>query len=182
MILRSSFPMQSTSQLVAQLKDQPQGWFDDGYPAEAAAALSNTVATLKNMLGENSNTWGWGQVHQLNLAHPLGASTPLAKVFNRGPFPSGGDHQTVAQAGRSSLEWGANVTGLANLRAAWDVGNWSNNFIVIVGGQSGNPFSQHYDDLLQLWLRGDAIKMPWNQEDIEQNKIKTLKLLPQKHN
>jgi len=50
--------------------------------------------------------------------------------------------------------------------------------ILIVGGQSGNPFSPHYGDLPQFWLRGQAIKMPWTQESIQRNVRQTLKLLP----
>jgi penicillin amidase len=179
MVLRSYFPMQFTSQLVTQLKEQPEGWFEGGWPAEVGAALSSAVSHLRQKLGDNPETWGWGQIHHLNLAHPLGASAPLAKVFNRGPFPTGGDHQTVAQAGRSTLEWGANVTSLANLRAGWDVGNWDNNHIVIAGGQSGNPFSPHYDDLLEFWLRGEAVKMPWKAQAIREAAQQTLELIPE---
>jgi penicillin amidase len=58
------------------------------------------------------------------------------------------------------------------------VGNWDENYIVIVGGQSGNPFSPHYDDLLHFWLRGESIKMPWTQEAIRQATKQTLQLLP----
>ena len=137
------------------------------------------MSRLKERLGEDSAAWNWGKIHNLNLVHPLGASAPLAKVFNRGPFPTGGDQQTVAQAGRASLEWGANVTSLANLRTAWDVGSWENNYIVIAGGQSGNPFSPHYDDLLQIWLRDEAISMPWTAEAIRQAAQQTLELIPE---
>jgi penicillin amidase len=179
MVERSFFPLQFTSQLVTQLAEQPEGWFEDGWPTEVAAALSSAVRRLRKKMGSDPTTWGWGKVHQLNLLHTLGVSKPLARVFNRGPFPSGGDHHTVAQAGRSTLEWGANVTGLANLRTAWDVGQWEDNHIVIVGGQSGNPFSPHYDDLLQFWLRGEAIQMPWSQEEINQRKKQTLQLIPE---
>jgi penicillin amidase len=178
MIQLSFFPSQYTSLLVRQLKEQPDGWFEEGWAIEVAKALSSAVGRLKSKLGDNTSSWGWGQVHQLTLSHPIGASGPLAKVYNRGPFPSGGDHQTVAQAGRDTLEWGANVTGLANLRTAWDVGNWENNNIVIVGGQSGNPFSPHYDDLLQIWLQGEAINMPWSEESIRNNAKQTLQLIP----
>jgi penicillin amidase len=178
MVLESFFPMQAISQLVSQLKEQPEGWFDDGWSAEVTAALSSAVCRIREKLGSAPENWGWGKLHQLTLLHPLGSRPPLDKVFNRGPFPSGGDHQTVAQAGRSTLEWGARVTGLANLRVAWDVGNWDDNHIVICGGQSGNPFSPHYDDLLGFWLRGEAIKMAWTEEAIRQVTQKTLKLIP----
>jgi len=158
--------------------NQPQGWFDAGWPAEIDAALDTIITRLRERFGPRVEHWSWGQAHELTLQHSLGGRAPLDKIFNRGPYPTGGDGNTVSQAGRLSREWGCNVTILANLRNIMDVGNWDENRIVIAGGQSGNPFSPHYDDLLQLWLRGETICMPWTEEAIEQATRDSLQLRP----
>ncbi len=46
------------------------------------------------------------------------------------------------------------------------------------GGQSGNPLSPHYDDLLPLWLKGEAVPIPWSAEAVRVATRNTLRLLP----
>ena len=77
-----------------------------------------------------------------------------------------------------STEFGSKVTGIANLRMAVDVGNWRENYFVLAGGQSGNPFSPHYDDLLQLWLRGEAVTLAWTGHTISRATEQLLELIP----
>ncbi len=178
LILRSFFMIKELSLLVQNLREQPDDWFADGWSAQISAALAGAIERLEKDLGPTPDNWRWGDVHQLVLAHPLGVRSPLDKIFNLGPIPTGGDHQTIAQAGRLSTEFGSNVSGLANLRAVYDVGNWDNNRIVIAGGQSGNPFSPHYDDLLEYWQRGEAITMPWSDDAIQQAAQQVLHLRP----
>ncbi len=58
-------------------------------------------------------------------------------------------------------------------RGAWDEARF-----VLPGGQSGNPFSPHYDDLLALWRRGEGVPIAWSREAVERAALKTLRLLP----
>jgi len=57
-------------------------------------------------------------------------------------------------------------------------GNWEANQVVIAGGQSENPISPNYDDLLKFWLRGEAITMPWSDEAIQRETKQKLRLTP----
>ncbi len=179
LMVRSFFAVREVSHLVRRLRAQPEGWFERGWPAEISAALGQAVKRLQDHFQKPPEDWSWGTVHQLVLLHPLGSRSPLDKIFNLGPFPLGGDHQTIAQAGRLSTEFGSNVTGIANLRMAVDVGNWQDNYFVLAGGQSGNPFSPHYDDQLQLWLRGEAITLAWRGHAISRATEHILELVPE---
>jgi len=179
LVLRTFFRMRSTSNLVQCLKERPEGWFDAGWPSEVADALGAAVRNLRETSGSNPSDWSWGAVHNLVLSHPLGVRPPLAKIYNRGPYPTGGDQNTIAQAGRLPDEFGSNVTNLANLRVVYDVGNWDESRCVLCGGQSGNPFSIHYDDLLNYWLRGEMVTMAWSRESIQKSTKQTLHLLPE---
>ncbi len=38
----------------------------------------------------------------------------------------------------------------------------NNIYVSLAGGISGNPFSNHYSDLLDLWLRGSGINLSAN--------------------
>lgn len=178
LMARSFFSVREVSHLVRRLQEQPEGWFENGWQTEVAAALGAAVQRLQEHFKAPPQEWSWGAVHQLVLLHPMGSRPPLDKIFNLGPFPYGGDHQTISQAGRMSTEFGSKVTGIANLRMAVDVGNWRENYFVLAGGQSGNPFSPHYDDLLQLWLRGEAVTLAWTGHTISRATEQLLELIP----
>ena len=64
------------------------------------------------------------------------------------------------------------------MRMVLDVGNWEENSFVLAGGQSGNPLSPHYNDLLALWKRGDGIAIAWSKDRIAQIAQSTLRLEP----
>jgi penicillin amidase len=178
LVERSFFTPRAVSNLIRQMRSQPEGWFKNGWESEIEAALVEAIEKLEARLGPDPDTWSWGAVHGLVLAHPLGIRPPLDKIFNRGPYPTGGDYDTISQAGRRVDEFGSNVTGLANLRAVHDVGNWDESRFVIAGGQSGNPCSPHYDDLLRLWLKGENVNIAWTEEAVVASTRKTLTLIP----
>jgi penicillin amidase len=166
------------SRLLARLVEQPDGWFGRGWPAEMADALSAVVKGLRKQYGERTENWTWGAVRPLTLVNPLGRLRALAPVFNRGPYAWGGDGNTVSQAGTTPVVPAGNPTAIASLRAVIDVGEWENSRFVMPGGQSGDPFSPHYDDLLPLWLRGEGVPIAWTPERVRQSAVSTLYLLP----
>src|SRR5262249_50759423 len=86
---------------------------------------------------------------------------------NRGPIPCGGDTDTINQASVAPLDPTGPVTNIASLRMVVDVGAWENSRWSLPGGQSGNPLSPHYDDLLPLWQRGDGVPIAWSSEEVE---------------
>ena len=46
------------------------------------------------------------------------------------------------------------------------------------GGQSGQPFSPHYVDLLQYWLAGECLPVALDRKSVEAGAESVLKLLP----
>jgi penicillin amidase len=65
------------------------------------------------------------------------------------------------------------------LRMVLDVGAWDESRFSMPGGQSGNPFSPHYDDLLRLWRRGDGVPIVWSEDRIQEAAAATFRLLPE---
>ena len=66
--------------------------------------------------------------------------------------------------------------GVPNLRAAIDVGAWENSRWSLLGGQSGNPCSPHFGDLLEPWDRGQGVGIAWSPDDVERRAKATLRL------
>jgi penicillin amidase len=143
------------------LKDSP--WFDDIATPDKKETINEAivcsfigaVTDLGKQMGTDPQSWEWGKIHHLILAHPLASVKILDRIFNlnRGPFPVGGSFHTV-----SPYSYDANKPFEANHgsshRHIFDVANWDNSFTVIPTGNSGIPASIHYCDQTEMYLNG----------------------------
>lgn len=165
--------------LVHLLREQPDGWFRS-WSDEMIDVLAFVIKKLRSSVGPGSEFWAWGHQRQLRLEHPLFGQHPwLSAAFNIGPVPIGGDCNTISQAGCRP----ANPTGfthnMCNLRTVFDLGDLSKSKFVLCGGQSGNPWSDHYADQFPLWQAGEAITIPWYQAAVIREAKDTLRILPE---
>ena len=174
----SIFAVRRIGHLVRLLREQPEGWFERPWPQEMADALKTVVRSLRKHYGDEPDGWAWGHIRPLTLRHPVGEGAPLDRVFNLGPFPWGGDPNTVGPASFPPSNPTTNPLAIASLRMVVDVGNWEENRFALPGGQSGNPLSLHYDDLLPLWQRGEGVPIAWSPEEVARVARSTLRLVP----
>jgi penicillin amidase len=137
------------------------------------------VRHLRRTAGPGPAYWAWGHLRRLRLEHLLFAkSRALGPAFNLGPFPVGGDANTVSQAGSRPADPTDFTHNMANMRTVFDLADLSRSTVVLCGGQSGNPCSPHHADLLPLWLSGEAVTLPWDQEHVIRDAKATLRLIP----
>ncbi|MDE2937081.1 MAG: penicillin acylase family protein [Chloroflexota bacterium] len=160
------------------LKEQPGGWFDEGWEAVIGVALTDSLRTLRRRGGRNPESWSWGRIRPLTLHHPIGSVPLLGAIFNRGPHRVGGDGNTILQALSPPDDPLAEPLVSPSLRVVVDTGEWENSRFCLPGGQSGNPASPHYDDQLRLWLQGDGVPIAWRPEAIEEAVVRELWLRP----
>jgi penicillin G amidase len=174
----TTFSFRRVGHLVRLLREKPEGWFAHPWEAEVAQALAATVRSLRAGFGDEPSAWAWGRIRPLTLRNPVGDRKPLDKVFNLGPFPFGGDANTIAQGAIEPLDPLANPGYIPSLRAVFDVGAWQESRFVLPGGQSGNPLSPHYDDQLPLWRSGRSIPIAFTEHEVERAATSVLQLLP----
>ena len=174
----SLFALRRVSHTTRLLREQPPGWFRRTWPDEMLAALERVVDTLRRTRGPSPDAWAWGDVRPVWLRHLVGGVRPLDAVFNRGPLRIGGDATTIPQASVSWLHPTGDPIGIASMRLVIDVGRWDETRVVLAGGQSGNPLSPHYDDMLAPWLRGEGVPLPFSREAVERATKATLTLVP----
>ncbi len=105
-------------------------------------ALSGALHELLHTLGPNPARWTWGRIHSRIFNSLSGLS-----ALSRGPYPSGGDFDTPDAATP-----GLTATNGPSWRMIVDLGSFSNSVAIYPGGQSENPLSPHYADLLPYWL------------------------------
>jgi len=178
-LLSNTFSLRYMGHLLRLMQDRPAGWFSRPWSEELADALTTVTKRLRSRYGDDMCRWAWGQVRPLTLTHPVGARRPLlGRVFNVGPFPWGGDTYTVGQATIYPHEPLANPGAIASLRIVMDVADWERTEVVLPGGQSGNPLSPHYADMLPFWRRGEGVPLAWSQEAVARATTETLRLLP----
>jgi penicillin amidase len=123
--------------------------------------LSATTAVLRQTLGDDPQKWHWGRLHQVRFPHPLGLIRPFDYFFSPGPYPIGGDGDTVLQTSiRPDMPYENNAVSVSS-RHIVDMGNLSEAVAIMAPGQSGHPGSPHYDDLIDPWCQGHYFTMPW---------------------
>jgi penicillin amidase len=170
--------LRRVSHMVNLLREQPPGFLPRAWPEEMESALAGAIGTLRKKHGKKTADWAWGRIRPLVLKHFAGDVPGMAAIFNRGPYPFGGDSATIPQASTSWLDPTGNPIGIASMRLVLDVGDWESFRVSTAGGQSGNPLSPHYDDLIEPWRRGEGVPIAWSPEAIRRRARATLVLRP----
>ncbi len=148
-----------------------------GYACRSDAlgnALDDAVAFLERRQGSNWDDWRWGRLHTAEFTHPLGA-TERGAWLNRGPVERSGDRYTVNAASGGGFRQSSG----ASFRQVIDLADWDRSVASNVPGQSGQPESPHYDDLLQLWKDDRYFPLLYTRAAIEKQARQKLILNPQ---
>lgn len=125
--------------------------------------LTQTTAVLRQKLGNNPAAWQWGRLHRVTFAHALAAAPLLGRLFNQGPYPIGGDENTVLQTGiRADSPYDNNAISVST-RLIVDLGEDMAAWGIHPPGQSGHVGSPHYGDLIQPWLDGGYYELAWDE-------------------
>ena len=153
-----------------RLLDHPDSWWVEqagGRQPLLVKSLQQGVAWLRDNLGPQPESWRWGRIHRAIFAHAMGMQKPLDQVFNRGPFPIGGDTDTPCQTAILPQDPYDNKAWAPSFRQIVDLGDLSRSLAMFPPGQSGQLGSPHYDDLIQPWLKGEYHPMLWTREQVE---------------
>jgi acyl-homoserine-lactone acylase len=143
-----------------------------------AEALNRAIVLCEERMGGNRAKWQWGRLHTYHWKHDITASIPVFHdFFNRGPYPAGGDSHTVNVAVSKSGE-SFEVVEIPAMRLVVDFGLKEPAYLVHVPGQSGNPSSEHYDDMLPYWLNGKNHPLPFGKKAVEEQYRDVLILKP----
>ncbi|MBL8798322.1 MAG: penicillin acylase family protein [Planctomycetia bacterium] len=157
-------------------------WFGPDPAAGRDALLRTTFAAAvkhtKAALGDDPKTWAWGKLHTTTLRHPLASKgEAYAKAFNLAPTPKAGDGSTPNAAGHNPKF--EHQTG-ASYRHIFDLADWDRGLATSVPGQSAQPGSPHYGDLLPLWATGEYFPLAFSRKKVEEVMKHKLILKPAK--
>jgi penicillin amidase len=191
--------------LIATLDEPTSTWWDDTTTPDRgetegdvlSAALDSAGEELRAALGSDTKTWTWGRLHQATFREPtLGESGigPLEWYFDKGPYPAPGAAGAVNNTYyQPSLGYADpadpayvpagllkifEITNLPSYRLTIDMSDLDGARIVQTTGQSGNPFDSHYGDLIDEWLTGGTVPLPFTTKAVDAAETQRLTLSP----
>jgi penicillin amidase len=124
-------------------------------------ALDRTTEDLAGLDRELGRTAQWGDVHVARFEHPVFSHIPLLADWAAVETATDGGNDTLNRGamwlGRSQAPFQHRHG--AGLRVVIDMADPEASRFVIATGQSGNPLSPHYRDLIGIWRDGGALRM-----------------------
>ena len=151
-------------------------------------AFEAAVAELTTRLGDDPADWQFGALHTADFRHAtLGESGvgPIEAIFNRvGNATSGGPaHVNANNWSRlgsffNSGQLDLRITSVPSLRMIVDLQDLDNSVGMHTTGQSGHPFSPHYDDFIGPWSRIEYHPLQSSLAVVRDNAVATLTLTP----
>ncbi|MBM3748493.1 MAG: penicillin acylase family protein [Acidobacteria bacterium] len=132
-------------------------------------SLEAALAEIEKRLGRDRSAWTWGALHRIHFRHPLNVP-----AFHRGPLPRPGDGNTV----NSTSGTGFVQTNGASYRQIIDLSDWDRSVMTNVPGESGDPSSPHYDNLIKEWAAGRYHPMLFSRKAVEAATVERLTLRP----
>ena len=128
--------------------------------AMAQLALDDALTELLNTYSNDINGLRWGEAHQATHDHPVLGKIPVLKWFVNIRHPTSGGDNTL-QRGKT-IGTGPNPylnVHAGAYRGVYDFADPNSSVFIISTGQSGHPLSRHYDNLAELWRRGEYVPM-----------------------
>ena len=140
--------------------------------------FKKAIDSLTIRLGKDESQWHYGQAQNkhIKLTHAMSdwVTDPVLKSkINLGPIPRGGYGETVNNSSNN-----LNQTHGASFKIIVDTENWDRTLGINNPGQSGDPRSEHYGDLFNLWGTGGYFPVYFTKSKIVDVAEKTLVLKP----
>ena len=148
-------------------------------PQMSLLALDDALLWIEETWGTQLESLRWGDAHQATHDHQVLGEVPLLRYFvNIRQSTSGGDNTLLR--GRTKGEGSDpfhNVHG-AGYRGVYDFADPDSSVFIISTGQSGHFLSRHYDDMAQLWRRGEYIPMSLDANLARAGAVGVTRLIP----
>jgi penicillin amidase len=166
---RGEMPTWSLYQVVLELSQPRAALFGPSTIATRDAVLHDTLQAAYDELvakqGSDPRRWSWGALHKAYFRHALDGTAGAVSLLDRGPVerPGDGDVVQATEYDDKSLD----QTSGASYREIFDLADWDDSVAIDVPGQSGQPGSKHYDDLLPLWSSGQYFPLTYSKAAVD---------------
>lgn len=174
-LIASRLPLLKTIEAV---KTPRPRWFGadsrTGRDAVLIKSLMEAVHEARERLGDDAAQWRWGKLHVAPFTHALSTTPERRVLFDLPVVERSGDGNTVLATSGPNFRQNHG----ASFREILDVSDWDRSVATNVPGQSGQPGSTHYADLLELWAEGRYFPLLFSQAKVEATAKQRLLLTP----
>jgi penicillin amidase len=121
--------------------------------------LVKAIGELTKRQGTDMSAWRYGRMHERTFPHPF------VEAFDLPTVERGGGNGAVGADG-------------ASYREILDTADWDRSVATNVPGQSGQPESPYYGNLLPLWDRGEYFPLVYSRGRLDREAAHKLTLQP----
>jgi penicillin amidase len=132
---------------------------DEPSREQIEARLKTAIEALEKSQGPDPAQWRWGRMHTRAFSHSF------VPAFNLPTVERSGGAGTVEADG-------------ASYREIFDASNWDRSLVANVPGQSGQPGSEFYGNLLQDWADNKYFNLAFSKEAVDKVAARRLRLTP----
>lgn len=139
--------------------DDPKRPGEESCGLRLAEALKRALSELRRDYGADMKKWQWGRAHAAVFENPVFSRVPILRDWFDLSVRSSGGYDTLDR-GPSTIRDDAYPFEQrygAGLRIITDLAAPSDAEMIVTPGQSGNPLSAHYADLLHRWRKFDML-------------------------
>jgi penicillin amidase len=125
-------------------------------------ALARAIDDLSTAYGPDPIEWRWGDAHVARFRHGVLSRVPGLGALGNIVIATDGDNFTVNRATSRVADAAAPFAQIhgPGLRAIYDLADLENSLFIQATGQSGNPLSRHYRDLIGRWRDIEYVRLP----------------------
>ncbi len=172
--------LNNIAHLLHELEHPSESYFGPQPSVQRDAFVRSTfekaIEATKKIAGNDSKDWRWGRVHQVDFRHALSkAGNGFSSLFDLPSVERTGDGNTPNNT-RYDEKY-RQIHG-ASYRHVFDLADWDRGRATSTPGQSGQPGSPHYGDLLPLWAEEKYFPMTFSRSKVEQVARNRLRLEP----
>ena len=157
-------------------------------PAAAQQHLTDAHAralnVLRRKLGPDRSTWTWGRCRPLILKHSLADAPVIGPLLSPGPFPFGGEADTISQSGVLGLRHFDSSTAIPALRLIVKLSDPPEARFALAGEQIHDPLHAN-GPLTDAWLNDRHLPLLRDRDEIEASartsparRVNRLQLIP----
>jgi penicillin amidase len=160
----------SVDRSIDLIKNDPTAkWFDnintknkiETLEEELVQSLATTLDSISAKKGPLGSNWAWADWKNTSIKHLLGANNPALNKFSRLNIKMGGGKGIV---NATAERWGPSWRMIVQLDK-----NQPKAYGIYPGGQSGNPGSGNYDNMIDKWAKGELNELLYLQNASEKN-------------
>lgn len=147
-------------------------------------AHANALRVLRRKFGPDRSTWTWGRCRPLILKHSLADAPVIGSLLSPGPFPFGGEADTISQSGVLGLRHFDSSTAIPALRLIVKLSDPPEAQFALAGEQIHDPLHAN-GPLTDAWLKDRHLPLLRNRDEIEASakatparRVQRLQLIP----